>query len=215
VGRPVVFGAAYSVYVRAVRLALAEKGVAYRLEEVDVFAPGGPPEAYRTRHPFGRIPAFEHDGFALYETAAITRYIDEACPGPALMPTTPRARARATQIVGILDRYAYRAWVWDIYVERVDKPSAGSGADEAKIAAAMPRANTCLDAIQDSMSGESYFLGTDPTLADLHAAPMFDLLLRAPEGAVMLAARPRWQAWWSVMSRRPSMAATRPAAQSK
>ena len=40
---PILFGAAYSVYVRSVRLALEEKGVAYRLEEVDVFAAGGPP----------------------------------------------------------------------------------------------------------------------------------------------------------------------------
>ena len=44
---PIVFGAAYSVYVRAVRLALVEKGVPYRLEEIDIFAEGGPP-AIRT-----------------------------------------------------------------------------------------------------------------------------------------------------------------------
>ena len=37
---PIVFGAAYSVYVRAVRLALVEKGVPYRLEEIDIFAEG-------------------------------------------------------------------------------------------------------------------------------------------------------------------------------
>ena len=40
-----VYGAPYSVYVRIVRLALEEKGVAYRLEEVDIFADGGPPDA--------------------------------------------------------------------------------------------------------------------------------------------------------------------------
>jgi len=38
---PVLYGAAYSAYTRIARLVLAEKGVAYRLEEVDVFAPGG------------------------------------------------------------------------------------------------------------------------------------------------------------------------------
>jgi glutathione S-transferase len=55
---PVVYGARYSVYVRAVRMALAEKGVAYRLVEVDVFAPGGPPAEHLARQPFGEIPAF-------------------------------------------------------------------------------------------------------------------------------------------------------------
>ena len=54
---PVLFGASYSVYVRAARLALEEKGVPYRLEDVDIFADGGPPPDYRLRHPFLRIPA--------------------------------------------------------------------------------------------------------------------------------------------------------------
>jgi glutathione S-transferase len=96
---PILFGAAYSVYVRAARLALAEKRIPYRLIEVDIFAPEGPPPDYVQRHPFKRIPAFEHEGFRLYETGAITRYIDEVFAGPPLMPTTPRARARVNQIV--------------------------------------------------------------------------------------------------------------------
>ena len=91
---PVLFGATYSVYVRAVRLALDEKGVAYRLEAIDIFADGGPPPDYRLRHPFLCIPAFEHDGFALYEAGAIMRYVDAAFDGPPLMPATPRTRAR-------------------------------------------------------------------------------------------------------------------------
>ena len=62
---PVLYGAASSVYVRAARLALAEKGVAYNLVDVDVFAPGGPPAEHMARHPFGKVPAFEHDGFQL------------------------------------------------------------------------------------------------------------------------------------------------------
>jgi glutathione S-transferase len=89
---PVLFGAAYSVYVRTVRLALAERCVPYRLVEIDIFAPEGPPADYAARHPFNRIPAFEHDGFRLYETGAIARYVDEAFPGPSLVPDDVRAR---------------------------------------------------------------------------------------------------------------------------
>lgn len=207
--RPTLFGAGYSVYVRAVRLALEEKGVPYRLEEVDVFANGGPPPDYHRRHPFCRIPAFEHDGFRLYEAGAITRYIDEVFPGPTLMPDTPEARARVNQIISILDSYAYRTWVWDIFVERIVVPSDGGESDETKIADALPRAETCLAAIEDLMQAESYFLGSEPTLADLHAAPMIALFRLAPEGERMLAGRSRWKGWWERMSERPSMAATR------
>lgn len=85
--KPMVFGAPYSVYVRAVRLALEEKGIAYELVPIDIFASDGPPPEHLMRHPFGKIPAFEHAGFRLYEAEAITRYIDEAFDGP---PATTR-----------------------------------------------------------------------------------------------------------------------------
>ncbi|WP_321906144.1 glutathione S-transferase N-terminal domain-containing protein [Paraburkholderia tropica] len=46
----VLYGAAWSVYVRIARLALEEKQVTYDLVEVDVFAKtGGPPE-HLNRH---------------------------------------------------------------------------------------------------------------------------------------------------------------------
>ena len=201
--KPILFGATYSVYVRIVRLALEEKGVDYRLEDVDIFSPGGPPASYEQRQPFLKIPAFEHDGFRLYEAGAIARYIDAAFPGPALMPAEPRARARADQIIGILDSYAYGTWVWDLYVERT-KPEP----DEAKIAEALPRVETCLAAIEALMGGKTYFLVDGPTLADLHAAPMFALFQTTPEGKRLLVDHPRWRDWWSQMSERPSMAAT-------
>ncbi|WP_245520908.1 glutathione S-transferase N-terminal domain-containing protein, partial [Mesorhizobium sp. M8A.F.Ca.ET.208.01.1.1] len=57
---------------------LEEKGVDYELAPVDIFAADGIPAWYLERHPFGRIPAFEHDGFRLFETGAIARYVDEA-----------------------------------------------------------------------------------------------------------------------------------------
>lgn len=207
---PILFGAAYSVYVRAARLALAEKRVPYRLVEVDIFAPDGPPDDYLERHPFKRIPAFEHDGFRLYETRAITRYIDEAFAGPPLMPSTPRARARANQIISIIDSYGYRPLIWDIFVERVRAPAQGRGPDEAKIAAAVPRAETCLRALRDLADPSGpYLAGSDVSLADLHAAPMFAYFTLAQEGQDLLASQSRLQAWWQVMRESPSMAATR------
>ena len=134
--RPKLFGADYSVYVRIVQLTLADKGVDYELVPVDVFAADGVPAWYLEHQPFGRIPAFEHDGFRLFETAAITRYVDEAFAGPPLQPADVRQRATMNQIIGLLDSYAYRAMVWDVYVERIDKPNDGKVPDEALIAPA-------------------------------------------------------------------------------
>jgi glutathione S-transferase len=206
---PILFGAAYSVYVRIARLALVEKGLAYRLEEVDIFAEGGPPADYLARHPFGRIPAFEHDGFRLYESGAISRYVDEAFPGPALQPAAPKARARVNQAISILDSYAYRTLVWDIYVERMRAAENGRVTDEAKIAAALPRAETCLAALEALMAEGPWLAGAALSLADLHAAPIFAYAVLAPEGRDLLACHDGLRRWWERMALRPSMAATR------
>ncbi len=208
---PIVFGAAYSVYLRAVRLALEEKGVPYRLEEVDIFADGGPPEDYLARHPFARIPAFEHEGFRLYETSAISLYVDEAFDGPPLMPGDLRQRARAHQIIGILDNYAYRTLVWDVFVERVQVPQGGGTSDETKIAEALTRARTCLAAVEALMAHSAYLAGPQLSLADLRAAPMIAKFRMAPEGARLLDEFPGLARWWDGMAKRPSLAATRSA----
>lgn len=203
----VLYGAAYSVYVRICRLALEEKGVAYRLQEVDVFAPGGPPAEHLRRHPFGKIPAFAHDGFALYETGAITRYVDEAFPGPPLQPPDARSRARMNQAIAILDNYAYPHWVWGLFVERVSKPRHGQDGDEERLAASLPKARLCCEAMAEILGARTYLCGEALTLADLHAAPMLACLAAVAEGRAMLTDHAALADWWGRLRARPSMAA--------
>jgi glutathione S-transferase len=205
---PLLFGAPYSVYVRAARLALDEKGVDYQLVPVDVFAPEGPPPEHMARQPFGKIPAFEHEGFRLYETGAITRYVDEAFPGPALQPADARDRARMNQIISIFDSYAYRTLVWDIYVERVSLPATGGTPDEARIAAALPKAEICLSALAELVGEAPWLAGSAITLADLHAAPMIRLFRLTPEGGNLLLNHDRLARWWDRISARPSFLRT-------
>lgn len=94
---PLLFGLERSVYTRIARLALEEKEVLYSLHEVEIFGPGGAPQQHFERHPFGRIPVLQHGDFSLYETGAITRYVDESFPGPALQPASRPAAARADE----------------------------------------------------------------------------------------------------------------------
>ena len=101
--RPIVYGPATSPYVWSARLALAEKGVAHELVEVSVAEFRAEPHI--SRHPFGKVPAFEHDGFALYETQAIMRYVDEAFAAAPLQPIELHPFARMNQIMGIVDAY--------------------------------------------------------------------------------------------------------------
>lgn len=201
-----VYGASYSVYVRIVRIALHEKGVPYNLVPVDVFSDEGVPPEHLARQPFGRIPAFEHDGFALYETSAITRYVDEAFSGPPLQPRALRDRARMNQIVAMLDNYAYLPMVWDVYVQRMEA-SGNEAIDEARIAGGLEKARLFLGALSSLVGTGNWLCGPEPSLADFHAAPMFGLFTEAPEGAALIREFPSIQAWWERSKVRPSFLA--------
>ena len=76
-----------------VRWALEEAGLPYRtrlLGQGDQDKPD-----YRALQPFGQVPIFEEDGFALFESGAIVLHIGER--SEALLPKDAAARARATQ----------------------------------------------------------------------------------------------------------------------
>ena len=105
--KPIVYGPAYSTYARTARLALEEKGVDYDLVEVDLLGGAAKASAHLARHPFGKVPAFEHDGFAVYETDVIMRYISAAFPGKDLEPEDAKGRARMAQAISIIGAMAW------------------------------------------------------------------------------------------------------------
>ena len=122
------------------RLVCEEKGAEYRLVEIDIMQGAHKAPEHLARHPFGRVPAFEHDGFALYETSAITRYLDAVLPGPSLTPGDPKGAARMQQAIAVVDNYAYGAMISAVVIQRVVMPMVGGTTDEAVIAAALPTA---------------------------------------------------------------------------
>ena len=197
---PILYGPAYSTYVRTARLALEEKGVSHQLVEVD-FLQGEMPAEQVARHPFGKVPAFEHDGFALYEACAISRYIDMAFAGPALQPTDAKGAARMTQIVSVLDSYAYGPTISQLVIQRMVQPMLGGQSDEAAISAALPAVDKAMAAL-DALIGDNAWLAGDAlSLADLHAAPIFAYFTATPEAASILADKPGLHRWWEASTR--------------
>lgn len=189
-----LFGADYSVYVRICRIVLAEKGVAYTLHPIDIFADDGPPQDYLTLNPFGRIPGFRHGAFELYETGAITDYVNEAFDGPELMPLDVQARARAHQIMRLADNEIYTRLVWGVYVPWQDK-------------AAMPgleRADLILGELQ-RLAAQDWMAGDQFSLADAYVYPMLRYVSLVPEGAAKLAKFEDLAAWMEQIAGRESI----------
>src|SRR6202049_1798441 len=196
-----------SPFGRAVLTTLEEKGVSWRLSPV---APGTlrSPE-HLARHPFGRVPVLEHDGFLLYETQAILRYLDRMLPSPALTPAQPRRAARMDQVMNVNDWYLFHGVANVIVFHRVVGPRVmGLKPDEAAIEAAMPKARVVFAELARLLGEQSFFPGEDLSLADLMLAPAIGFFTATPEWAELGAPHKNLVAWLARMEARPSMKAT-------
>jgi glutathione S-transferase len=160
--------------------------------------------------PFGRIPDFQHGGFCLYEKNAIGRYIDDAFAGSKLQPTDAKACAKGNHILGVMDAYAYRALVWDIYVERVVAVKEGGETNDEKIAAALPLALMCMVELDRLCEGNGYMVGSQVSIADLYVAPMFVSFTQAYEADPLMDRCRKLTDWWHRFSVRESMVRTQP-----
>ena len=206
-----VYGIPGSPFLRSVEIALKEKSINYQLHAL---APGEhKSEEYLKRHPFGRVPAFEHDGFAIYETQAILRYLDDVFPNPPLTPGNPKARARMNQVIGVIEWYYFPKAAAPIGFNRIIGPRLlGLPGDEAAVSEAMPMAQTCFAELERLLGNDQYFGGERISIADIMLGAQLDLLCQCAEGRQLIESTPALKAWLSRMVARPSFSATEPPA---
>ena len=201
----VVYSVPGSPYGRAVLATFGEKGAGYRFETVS----GSRSEPHISRHPFGRVPVLEHDGFMLYETQAIMRYLDRVLHGPVLTPADPAAAARMDQVMNICDWYLFQGVNNVIGFHRIVAPRLfGSAPDEAAIAAAMPKAHVVFKELSRLLGTRPCFTGESVSLADILVAAHLDFLAQTPEWDQLAQTSPNLVSWLQRMNARPSFKST-------
>ena len=207
---PVVYGPNFSTYVRATRLTLAEKPAPYQLVEIAFMQGAHKQDEFLKRNPFGKVPAFEHDGVRLYETSAIIRYIDRSFGGAKLQPSDVKQLAKMDQVISIVDSFAYGAIIGKLVWQRIVTPMTGGTPDEAVVKEALPTIRICLAEFERILGDSQWFGGASISLGDLHLAPILAYMVNTPESADLLKPHPRLAKWWERMSARDSMAKTQP-----
>lgn len=199
----------YSVYSWIARLSLEVKQQNYDWIEVNPFAPDVP-HSYLSLNPFKRVPTLVHDKFHIYETGAITRYIDEAFPGPSLQPADPRHRARCNQFLSIIDSYVYWPFVRQVFSHSIFRPYLEQPSDAAEVQSGLESARDILAALEMLVAYTEYLCGAHMTLADIHLAPMVGYFAMSEDGSTLLKMHCKLTAWWSTMSTRTEYRATMP-----
>jgi glutathione S-transferase len=208
-GMPVIFGTPFSTYVRTVRMVLEEKSAPCELVDVKVIAGEHKQPEHLARNPFGTVPAFEHDGFKLYETGAIIRYVDQVFPGTALTPGDPHERARVNQIISIIDYHGYGSIIGQIAIQRLFTQITGKPTDLDVVAAGSVKAKLCLSEFERLLPEQGFLASKSPSLADLYLIPIIHYLMMTPEKTLM-APHAKLGNWWTKINERESVKKTAP-----
>jgi glutathione S-transferase len=196
-----VFGHPMSTCYRAVLTTLLEKGHEAEFVMVDLMKGEQKQPAHLARQPFGVVPAIDDNGFILYESRAIIRYLDQTLAGPALTPTDAKERARMEQWIGVEQSYFTPA-AMKIIRQRMFASRLGKPTDEAIVTEGIAETAKVLDIAAETLK-QGYFVKAGFSLADICWMPYVQYLFTSGAGS-LITERPAVAAWWERVSSRPS-----------
>lgn len=198
-----VYGHPMSTCTRKVLTVLAEKGHEAQLVLVDLLKGEHKQPAHMGRHPFGVIPVLEEaDGFSLYESRAISRYLDKTLSGPALTPAEPRALGLMEQFISVEHSY-FSPVAMKIARENIIKKLHGAPPDQAIVDQARADMSKPFEVLDAALSQRPFLAGDSFSLADVMYMPYLEVLGMA--GSSDLIARHKHvAAWWERIRGRPS-----------
>jgi glutathione S-transferase len=197
-----VYGHPMSTCTRKVLTTLAEKGHEAPFVLVDLTKGEQKSPAYTAKHPFGVVPYLEDDGFTMYESRAIIRYLDAKLPGTKLTPSDLPSLGRMEQWLSVEQSY-FTPHCMAIVMEMFFKPMRGGKPDMDKVGKARDEAAKALDVVDRALMSQAHLAGDVFSLADISWLPYLQYLSATPHGT-LITERPHVKAWWQRISTRPS-----------
>jgi glutathione S-transferase len=202
-----ILGIPQSNFVRAVRMACEEKGLAY---DVLPLMPQTP--EVLAIHPFGKVPVLRHGEVKVAETRAIIAYLDAAFPDAPVIPKAPAAAARAEAWISMVTTAVDRAFIRDYGLAYVIPRGPDGGPDRKAIEAGLPEVQAKMDVLDEAVSHSDCLAGDTFTFADMNLMPMLAFMRTLPESGAMMAKAKALTAYYDRHATRPSFVNTDPQA---
>jgi glutathione S-transferase len=192
-----IFGHPGSTCTRKVLMTLAETAAPYELVSVELAAGEQKKPPHLSRQPFGQIPTIDDEGFSLYESRAICRYINERFQGN-LVPVDIKGRALMEQWISIETSNFSPFAMKFIYHDVFKRPQ-----DPAVLEAAGKSVETALRVMDARLAASPFLAGPQFSLADVSFMPYIEYAKATPL-KTMLTKFPAVSAWWSQVGERPT-----------
>ncbi|HJW69375.1 MAG TPA: glutathione S-transferase family protein [Candidatus Binatia bacterium] len=194
-----------SPYAQKVKIALAEKGLAFESRLPDLL--GGNLGEFLPLNPRLEVPALVDGDVAVFDSTIILEYLEDRWPTPPLLPVGAGERARVRMLEELCDTY-FEAINWAIFEIRVFQRATGDLAERLEARAAGQRAG-CNAYLERALAGRPYFNGSAFGWGDLAVVPFVQAaaITGSPpaEGSALAA-------WLARVIERPSVADTMQAA---
>jgi len=201
-----LLGDARSSYTRTVRMAFAEKGIAYGFTRC---APHSP--QILGVHPLGKIPGLVDGDVRLWETSAIVRYIDESFGDELkLFPGRIADRVACDMWISAVNCYFYDSMVRRYILQYVFPRGEGGQPDRGVIEGALKDMPAQLQALEQAYAKGDWLAGQSVSAADLFVAPILAYVERMPEGRALLSDTPNLRRAQAAMRARESFRSTEP-----
>lgn len=193
-----------SPYVRKVTTTAHELGLSERIERISItLSPVSPHEGVRSSNPIGKIPTLIlDDGTALYDSAVICEYLDALTGGNRIFPSAGAARWTALRRQAIADGVMDAA-VLTRYEDTVRPKDLRW---QNWVDGQLLKVRTALDTLERENLADVFDIGT---LSIACALGYLDFRYASESWRKD---RPRLAAWADAVGKRPSLAATGPAA---
>jgi glutathione S-transferase len=213
------------------RMALDEKGVKWESKYIDLFKFDQLTPEYLAINPDGVVPTLVCNGQPIRESAIINEYIDDAFPGPSLIPADPLRAARMREFIRtcevaltpialltyvkyILPKLRNRWSDEELHKQAAQRPtrflrdlhSRGIRGEitELELIQASKDIEVLLDSLEDKLDPGPWIVG-DFSLADVSIAPyMFRLSALGQDKFWSRERRPRIYDWYRQLSSRPA-----------
>jgi glutathione S-transferase len=193
-----IWGRTNSVNVKKVLWAVEEMGLKYqRIDAGLQFGVNKTPE-YLKMNPTGLVPTIDDDGFVLWESHSIVRYLAAKHSAGKLWATDPKARADAER---------WMDWTFTFQKEfqrPIFWPLVRTPPEKRDLNAIEAARKTCVELLaipEAALAGKPYLTGNELTIGDIPLACHVQLWMRLP---IERPAQPNLKAWFDRLCLRPA-----------